>query len=171
MIEIKRLDGTAGRRHLSSLASILVDCVDGGASVSFMAGFTQAEAEEFFSDVLHEMDSGNRVLFGAFVDGALAGTVQLIVKMPPNQPHRAEVSKLLVSRSARGHGIGTKLMQAVEQYAREIGKTLLVLDTATGSDAERLYERLGWTKVGVIPKYALMPDGSWDDTTIFWKRL
>ena len=99
------------------------------------------------------------------------GTVQVHLATPPNQPPRADVAKLLVSRSARGRGVGALLMQHAEEATRRAGKTLLVLDTVTGGDGEKLYTRLGWTRVGVIPKYALFPDGTWCDTTIFWKGL
>jgi len=114
---------------------------------------------------------GDRILLAAFIDSRLVGTVQILLATPPNQPHRADVAKLLVRRSARGQGIGRQLMEQVEEASRLAGKTLLVLDTVTGDPAERLYLRLGWNRVGVIPKYALYPDGTWCDTTIFWKQL
>ncbi len=170
MIEVQRLTPAQGREHQAALAEVLVDCVEGGASVSFMAPFSQADAERFFGSVIADVERNIKVLLAAFVDGKLAGTVQLITSMPPNQPHRAEVAKLLVKRSARGNGVGAQLMQGVEEAARVAGKTLLVLDTASGS-AERLYTRLGWNRTGVIPKYALNPDGTWCDTTIFWKEI
>jgi GNAT superfamily N-acetyltransferase len=107
----------------------------------------------------------------AFIDSKLVGTVQILMATPPNQPHRADVAKLLVVRSARGKGVGARLMESVEEASRAAGKTLLVLDTATGDPGERLYTRLGWNRVGVIPKYALYPDGRWCDTTVFWKQL
>jgi len=171
MVEIRQLTAAEGRQYLGALADVLLDCVDGGASVSFMAGFSKAAAESFFETVLEKLQDGDRILLAAFSASQLVGTVQIVTAMPPNQPHRADVAKLLVLRSARGQGVGTRLMERVEEASRRAGKTLLVLDTATGDLAEKLYERLGWTRVGVIPQYALYPDGRWCDTTVFWKRL
>jgi GNAT superfamily N-acetyltransferase len=118
-----------------------------------------------------EVEAGRRLLVAAFVDGRVVGTVQVILALPPNQPHRGEITKLLVHRSARGRGIAELLMAHAESAAHAEGKTLLVLDAVTGGDAERLYARLGWTRVGVIPGYALFPDGRPCDTTYFWKKL
>jgi GNAT superfamily N-acetyltransferase len=171
MIEVRKLSAAEGREHLEALAEVLADCVEGGASVSFMPPFSKAAAARFFESALEEVEAGARILLAAFDDGRLVGTVQILTATPPNQPHRADVAKLLVSRSARLQGIGTHLMQHVEETARSAGKTLLVLDTATGGSAERMYTRLGWTRVGVIPKYALFPDGTWCDTTVFWKEI
>lgn len=171
MIQVKRLTAEEGRESLGALAEVLVDCVEGGASVSFMAPFSKAEAEAFFEKVIREVESGDRVLLAAHLDGKLVGTVQIVYLWQPNQPHRADIAKLLVTRSARGQGVATLLMQQAEEHARAAGKTLLVLDTVTGDNAERLYERLGWTKVGVIPNYALYPDGRFCDTTVFYKTL
>jgi len=159
------------RAHTSALANVLVECVNGGASVGFMAGVSQAAAEQFFEDVANAVEKNDRILLAAFLDKTLVGTVQVVTRMPPNQPHRAEIAKLLVVRSARRGGVGTALMAQAEEASRLAGKTLLVLDTATGGDAERLYQRLGWTKSGVIPNYSLLPDGSFCATTIFWKEL
>ena len=121
--------------------------------------------------VHHRGRAGSRLLLAAFVNGELVGTVQVVVALPPNQPHRAEIAKLLVHRSARRRGIAQRLMEQAEAEARAEGKTLLVLDTVTGDNAERLYERLGWRRVGVIPGYALFPDGRPCDTTVFWKSV
>lgn len=151
--------------------AVLADCVEGGASVSFMQPFTPANGAAFFEKLLPEIECGSRILLAAFVESRLVGTVQIIFATPPNQPHRADVAKMLVHRSARRQGIAQRLMLAVEEQARAAGKTLLVLDTVTGGDAERLYERLGWARVGVIPRYALFPDGRWCDTTVFYKQL
>jgi GNAT superfamily N-acetyltransferase len=156
---------------LGDLAGVLVDCVEGGASVSFMPPFGKPAAEDFFRKVIQGVEAGERILLAAFLDAKLSGTVQLLTSMPPNQPHRAEIAKLLVLRSARGQGLAAALMRRAEECAREAGKTLLVLDTCEGGAAERLYIRLGWVKAGVIPKYALNPDGSWCDTIVFWKAL
>ena len=170
MGEIRTLSGAEGRKHLVALAEVLVDCVEGGASVSFMWPFPRSAEERFFESVLDEVEAGRRILLAAFEGERLVGAVQVLTSMPPNQPHRADVAKLLVARPARSQGVGTRLMQSVEEVARQAGKTLLVLDTATGGSAERMYTRLGWTRVGVIPKYAMFPDGTWCDTTVFWKE-
>jgi GNAT superfamily N-acetyltransferase len=171
MVEIRSLTAADGRQHLAALAGVLLDCVEGGASVSFMASLTREDAESYFESVLAGVEKGDRILLAAFCDSRLVGTVQILIAMPPNQPHRADIAKLLVARSARGKGIGRQLMEHAEEAGRSAGKTLLVLDTATGDDAERLYVRLGWTRLGVIPRYAMYPDGTWGDTTFFWKRL
>jgi GNAT superfamily N-acetyltransferase len=171
MVEIRRLTAEEGRPYLGELADVLLDCVEGGASVSFMASLSRPEAKSFFEKVLEGVQQGDRILLAAFLDSKLVGTVQILLATPPNQPHRADVAKLLVRRSARSQGIGRLLMEHVEEASRLAGKTLLVLDTVTGDPAERLYTRLGWNKAGVIPKYALYPDGRWCDTTIFWKQL
>jgi GNAT superfamily N-acetyltransferase len=171
MIEIRQLAATEARQHLGALADVLLDCVEGGASVSFMAPLPRATAESFFEQAVQEVQQGERILLAAFVDSQLVGTVQVVLATPPNQPHRADVAKLLVLRSARGQGIAARLMKDAEEASRLRGKTLLVLDTVTGGDAERLYTRLGWNRVGVIPNYALFPDGTSCDTTIFWKQL
>jgi ribosomal protein S18 acetylase RimI-like enzyme len=136
-----------------------------------MAPFSHEQARGAFDLVADEVDQGRRLLLAAFLNGNVVGTVQVVLALPPNQPHRAEIAKLLVHRSARGRGIAQLLMDGAEAEARAEGKTLLVLDTVTGDDAERLYERLGWTRVGVIPGYALYPDGRPCDTTVFWKSL
>ncbi len=150
---------------------MLADCVAAGASVSFMAPFSKADAERFFESVCNHVEAGERFLLAAFLDSELVGTVQLLKATPPNQPHRADVAKLLVSPSVRGQGVGSRLMEHLEKAARGAGKSLLVLDTVTGSVAERLYARLGWIRIGVIPNYALFPDGSWCDTTVFYKAI
>jgi GNAT superfamily N-acetyltransferase len=160
-----------GHQYLNALADVLVDCVEGGASVSFMLPFSREAAESFFRKALEDVGQGHRILLAAFLDSELVGTVQIITATPPNQPHRADIAKLLVLRSARGHGVGQLLMAHVEEVSRSVGKTLLVLDTVTGEAGERLYRRLGWTAAGVIPDYALFPDGGFCDTTVFWKRL
>ncbi len=160
-----------GRHYVGELADVLLDCVAGGASVSFMASLTKPEAESFFEQVAEGVARGDRILLAAFIDSKLVGTVQIVFPWPPNQPHRADIAKLLVMRSARKRGVAQRLMETAEVASRRAGKTLLVLDTVTGDNAERLYSRLGWTRVGVIPNYALFPDGSWCDTTIFWKQV
>jgi GNAT superfamily N-acetyltransferase len=170
-IEVRRLDGAAAHAELDRLADVLFDCVAGGASVSYLAPFSHEQARAAFAVFAAEVEQGRRLLLAAFADGRLVGTVQVILALPPNQPHRAEIAKLLVHRSARKRGIAQLLMEHAEAEARAEGKTLLVLDTVTGDDAERLYARLGWTRVGVIPGYALYPDGRPCATTVFWKAL
>ena len=171
MPDIRHLTGLEARVCIPALAEVLLDCVRGGASVSFMASLSKDEAESFFEKVVQEVEQGDRILLAAFLDAELVGTVQIALATPPNQPHRADIAKLLVKRSARSHGIAASLMEQAEQAARRIGKTLLVLDTVAGGTAERLYTRQGWTKAGTIPNYALFPDGTYCDTTIFWKQL
>ena len=171
MIEIRELSAEEGRGYHKALAEVLWDCVEGGASVSFMTPFSRADAEAFFEMALNEVEKGKRILLAAFHESKLVGTVQMVTATPPNQPHRADIAKLLVLRAARTHGVGSRLMEEVENSARRVGKTLLVLDTVTGGGAEKLYLRLGWTKVGVIPNYALFPDGRLCDTTVFWKQV
>ncbi len=170
-IEIRRLASTDLEEQLDALAAVLVDCVEGGASVRYMAPFSHKDGRSAFEVVAAEVEHGHRLVLAALADGAVLGTVQVILAAPPNQPHRGEIAQLLVHRSARGRGIAQLLMEGAEAEARAEGKTLLVLDTVTGDAAERLYERLGWTRVGVIPGYALYPDGRPCDTTIFWKSL
>jgi len=170
-IEIRRLGVTEAHAQLDGLAAVLADCVAGGASVSYLAPFSHEQARDAFEAVTAEVEQDRRLLLAAFAEGRLVGTVQVILALPPNQPHRAEIAKLLVHRSARKRGVAQLLMEHAESEARAAGKTLLVLDTVTGGDGERLYARLGWTKVGVIPGYALFPDGRPCDTTVFWKAL
>ena len=170
-IEVRRLGGTEVRAQLDALAAVLHDCVEGGASVSYMAPFSPDDARTAFEGFVTDAEHGRRLILAAFVDGDLVGTVQVIVKLPPNQPHRGEIAKLLVHRSARRRGIAQLLMEHAEVEARAEGKTLLVLDAVTGGDAARLYARLGWTTVGVVPGFALYPDGRPCDTTYFWKAI
>jgi GNAT superfamily N-acetyltransferase len=168
--EVRILSAAEAEREREALAEILADCVAGGASVSFMAPFTVEDAHRWWGGVIESVGTGRTVLFGAYREGTLFGTVQLGLDVPPNQPHRGEVRKLLVHRRARGLGLGAALMEALETEARRRKLSLLTLDTASG-EADRLYRRLGWTETGVIPRYALWPDGRFCDTTIFWKAL
>jgi GNAT superfamily N-acetyltransferase len=170
-IEVRRLAGAELEEHLDELAAVLADCVDGGASVSYLAPFSPAQARAELEGMAAEVGRGRRLLLAAFDGGRVVGTVQVILALPPNQPHRGEIAKLLVHRSARRRGVARLLMERAESEASAEGKTLLVLDTVTGDPAERLYERLGWTRVGVIPGYALYPDGRPCDTTVFWKAV
>jgi GNAT superfamily N-acetyltransferase len=156
--------------RLAGLTDVMIDCVAGGASVGFMDPLTRERAAAFWHRVAQGVAAGARALLVAEDTQGVCGTVQLVLEQLENQPHRANLSKLLVHRRARRRGVGAALMRAAEATARECGKTLLVLDTATG-DAERLYERLGWTRVGMIPGYALLPQGGLCDTTVYYRSL
>ena len=156
---------------ISALSDILVEVVANGGSVSFMHPLARDVAADFWKDSLARAGSGRRVVLGAWKGDTLIGTVTLDLATPPNQPHRAEIAKLMTRVSRRGRGVARSLMLEAERIAVERGRTLLVLDTALGGDAERLYARAGWTRVGVIPGYALFPDGSPCDTVVFWKQI
>ncbi|MEP6780523.1 MAG: GNAT family N-acetyltransferase [Gemmatimonadaceae bacterium] len=156
---------------VSQLASVLVDCVEGGASVSFMAPLGRERAEAFWTRVAHDVANGERAILVAQDDNGICGTVQLILAQPDNQPHRADLSKMLVHSRARKQGLGAALLRAAEQMGRDSGKTLLVLDAVTGGDGERLYTNCGWQRVGVVPNFALLPHGGFCDTTFFYRRL
>ena len=177
MTAIPSVDVPAVRRlaavtpsQLQALAGLLIDCVEGGASVSFMHPLDLPRALEFWARVADEAARGARALLVAEDERGIVGTVQLVLEQPENQPHRADVSKMLVHRRARRKGLGAALMRAAEQLGRECGKSLLVLDTAS-SDAERLYARLGWQLCGVIPGYALLPRGGLCATSYFYRTL
>lgn len=171
MSVVRRLDEGQTLDVLADLNVILADCVEGGASVGFMAPFAPADAEPFWRSVAAAVGRGEVLLFVAEVEGRVVGTVQIGFALKPNQPHRADLMKLLVHRDARGRGLSKLLMQAAETEAARRGRSLLVLDTATGEPAEALYEKLGWQRSGVIPDYALFPDGRYCDTTVFYKRI
>jgi GNAT superfamily N-acetyltransferase len=156
--------------QIRELAELLIDCVEGGASVSFMSPLSLEKASAFWRRVAAATASGERALLVAEDIDGIIGTAQLVLDLPENQPHRADLSKMLVHRRARRRGVGAAVLRATEELARGLGKSMLVLDTAS-PDAERLYSRLGWTRVGVIPDYALLPGGGFCDTTIFYRRL
>ncbi len=166
---IQRLD-TVTEPQVRGLAELLIDCVDGGASVSFMHPLPMAKASDFWRRVAAAVAEGERALLVAEDVDGIVGTVQLILDQPENQPHRADLSKMLVHRRARRQGVGAALLRAAENVARGCGKSLLVLDTAS-ADAERLYAKLGWQRCGVIPGYALLPRGGLCDTTLFYRTL
>lgn len=175
-ITVRRVDAAeaqaSGDALARALADVLTDCVEGGASVSFMLPLPREKALDFWRGVLDGVTRGQRVLLVAeTAGGRVVGTVQLITAQPDNQPHRADVAKMLVHRDARRRGVAGLLMAAVDQAARDEGKTVLVLDTVTGGDAERLYQRAGWQSAGTVPKYALMPNGAYCGTTFFYKHL
>lgn len=157
--------------QLHQLADVLIDCVEGGASVSFMHPFTRERAWAFWQKVAQGVHAGERALLVAEDSVGIVGTVQLIFDLPENQPHRADLAKMLVHRRARRQGLGAALMRAAEQTARECGKSLLVLDAVTQGDAARLYERLGWVRVGDIPNFALYPQGGYCSTTYYYRDL
>jgi GNAT superfamily N-acetyltransferase len=165
--ELKQLDAKA----LDGLCGLLIDCVEGGASVSFMWPMTRAKAESFWNGVARGLARGDRALIIAEdAQGRVIGTVQAVWAQQENSPHRADVAKMLVHRRARRRGVGAAVLAAAERAALAAGRTLLVLDTAS-DDAERLYERGGWRRVGTIPRYALMPDGPFCQTVVFYKDL
>src|SRR3954452_13907321 len=168
--EILVLDAAAAKDAIDELADVLVDCVQGGASVSFMLPFGREDAARYFDKVTASIARGETVLVAAKLDGRIVGTVQLGLDMPPNQPHRADIKKLLVHRAARNRGVGAMLMARAEAEAKARGRTLLVLDTASG-EAERLYVRTGWQRVGVVPDYAMWPRGGFCATVFFWKKV
>lgn len=167
LTRLSRLDA----RVIGELVDVLCDCVQGGASVGFMEPITKDRAERFWKMVAQEVESGQRAILVAEDETGICGTVQLVLGMPENQPHRADVCKMLVHRRARRRGVGAALMSQIENVAKNEGRTLLVLDTVTNSDAYRMYAHLGWQCVGDIPTYALMPDGEPCSTTYFYKAL
>jgi ribosomal protein S18 acetylase RimI-like enzyme len=170
-MDVMEVDAATLEARLDEFARILEDAVASGASVSFMAPFPLDAARAYWRSLLPRIAARGVVLLAATEGGRPAlGTVQLHVATPPNQPHRADIAKLLVHRSARRRGLGRLLMLAAEEVAARHGRTLLTLDTAS-PDAERLYDALGYERAGVIPGYALLPDGAPCHTTIFYKRL
>lgn len=171
MIEILRLNSNRIRQRINELALILHDCVGNGASVGFMNPFDLREASKFYEDTATRCETGELVFFAAIFEGKAVGTVQLVPSQKPNQPHRADLVKMLVHSKYRRLGIGKKLLESVDFEAKQRGITLITLDTAAGSDAERLYIRAGYQKAGTIPDYALWPDGGYCDTTYYYKRI
>ena len=160
-----------GEGEMAGLSDVLIDCVEGGASVSFMLPMSRAKADAFWQGASASVARGERVVLVAEdPEGTIVGTVQVILAQPENQPHRGDLAKMLVHRHARRQGIGAALLVAAERAAQEAGKTLLVLDTAS-EEAARLYVRHGWQRCGQIPDYALWPDGGFCATTIYFKSL
>jgi GNAT superfamily N-acetyltransferase len=169
-IHIRTLS-SIGPDELHGLSDVLIDCVEGGASVSFMWPMGRAKADAFWQKVAADVAQGDRiVLIAEDAAGQVVGTVQIILAQPENQPHRGDLAKMLVHRRARQRGVGEALLVAAEEAALAAGKTLLVLDTASDA-AERLYLRRGWQRCGVIPDYALLPDGPPCATVIYYKFL
>ncbi|WP_270937655.1 GNAT family N-acetyltransferase [Falsiroseomonas oryzae] len=173
MTIIEELDAAAAARELPALAEVMRLCVEAGASVNFVLPFSQADSEAWWRrNVLPALESGERRLLVARVEGRILGAVQLAFAPQPNQPHRAEVTKLLVHPEGRRRGIGRALMTRLEAMAREAGRSLLILDTVEGSAAQRLYESLGWTLLGVVPRFALSTDRTrLEGSAFFWKEI
>lgn len=169
--EIVEFNAVEAEARLPEFAEILVDAVESEASVGFILPFTQAEAMVFWQDVVIAMAENRTILLAALSDDRVVGTVQLKIAVLPNQPHRVDIAKLLVHRQARRMGIARSLMQQAEIVAQRHDRTLLTLDTITGEPAEQLYVSLGYTRIGIIPGYAMFPSGSWGDTAIFYKQL
>ncbi len=171
MLEVRMLDPEEIKSHSIVLGNILHDCVKGGASVNFMDSFMPEDAARFFEGVAGQAEAGKTVCFAAFYQKQTAGTVQLQPVSIPNQPHRADLAKMLVHRAFRGRGIGKALLLAAESYAISIGRHLITLDTVEGSEGDRLYTSAGYKKAGIVPGYALFPDGRYCDTAYFYKQL
>jgi GNAT superfamily N-acetyltransferase len=169
-IRIRRLDAL-GDREIAGLCDVLIDCVEGGASVSFLLPMSRAKAEAFWRGASESLARGERVVLAAEDAAGIVGTVSVVWAAPENQPHRGDVTKMLVHRRARRRGVGAALLAAAEHSARGAGRTLLVLDTVTDTAAYRLYLRHGWQRCGEIPDFALWPDGRPCPTTVFFKRL
>jgi len=168
-LRIERATGT-GEDLIKGLSDVLLDAVESGAGVSFMADLTREGSEAWWRRVLGAA-TPRTVILVAWDELGIIGTVQLQPAWPPNQPHRADVAKLMVHRRARGRGVARALMEELERQARAQGFTLLLLDTCKGSAAERLYTSMAWKRVGEVPNFALNPDGSWCDTVFFYKEL
>jgi GNAT superfamily N-acetyltransferase len=168
-MRIRRIE-KATESDVDGLCDVLIDCVEGGASVGFMQPMTRDKALRFWRKVADSAAREERILFVAEEEGQIVGTVQVVFDLPENQPHRADVNKMIVRRSQRKKGVGEALMRAAEDAAKQAGRTLLVLDTAS-ADAERLYERCGFHRVGAVPNFALLPQGGYCDTVFFYKQL
>jgi len=172
-VTLRQLDHTQLRAERPDFSQLLTSCVEAGASIGFMAPFSVGQAEAFWSGIVDTVEAGERLIWSArdAATGELLGTVQLIIGLPDNQPHRGDVAKLMVSPSARRRGVARHLMLGLENEARARNLRTLVLDTVTGSPADSLYRQLGWTEVGPVPDYALFPDGAPCSTTFFYRAL
>jgi len=160
-----------GEAEIAGLADLLIACVRDGASISFMLPLPRERALVFWRSVAEGVHLGGRLLFVAEDEEGIVGTVQVILNLPENQPHRVDVAKLMVHPRARRQGVAASLMRAAEAASAQQGRTLMVLDTVTGSPASRLYERLGWERVGDIPGFALDPHGGLCSTTFYYRKL
>lgn len=170
-ITIRRFQPDTDSALVADLAALLIEAVAGGASIGFMAGLAEGDATAFWTERTAAVTRGDCTLLLAFADGRLAGTISLMTGMPPNQRHRADVSKMIVGRDFQRRGVGAALLAAVETEALRLGRTTLVLDTISHSTAARLYERSGWQRIGEIAAYALMPDGAMAPTTVYARHL
>ncbi len=159
------------RASIPRLGHILADAVNGGAGVSFMLPFTDADGARYWTDQTQNVDGGSKIVFAAFDGADIIGTVTLDKAWPPNQPHRGDIAKMLVLSSHRRRGVGKLLLDALEAKAREMRLSLLTFDTVSDSPAESFYRGLGFTCIGRIPDYALSPSGKPDATSIFYKKL
>lgn len=172
VVSVRQAESIDSTDIIAGLRDVLMDCVEGGASVGFMQPLPRTHAEKFWRGLAYDVALGRRILMLAEdEDGAIVGTVQAILNLPDNQPHRADIAKMLVHRKLRRQGLGSLLMKTIELAAASAGKSLLVLDTVTGGDAEQLYTKLGWQLSGHIPDYALWPNGGLCSTSIFYKQL
>jgi hypothetical protein len=171
MSEIAIAPLTASPATRAALTEMLIEAVANGGSVSFMHPLAPVQADAFWTNSLAAADRGERIILGAFDADNLIGTVTLLLDLPPNQPHRAEIAKMMTRISHRGRGVARALMRAAESMAIARGRTLLVLDTATEDGAAGLYEGLGFTLSGIIPDYAVKPHGGLTGTMIYWKRI
>jgi len=162
---------TSQPQVISALSDLIIETVAAGGSVSFMHPLAPQTAMSFWEGSLAAAARGERVVLGAYDGGILIGTVTLLLDCPPNQPHRAEIAKLMTRVSYRGKGVGSALVREAERIAIDLGRTLLTLDTAVEDGAASLYERLGFQRTGVIPDYALKPHGGLTGTIIYWKRI
>jgi GNAT superfamily N-acetyltransferase len=169
-VVIERIGKSAPPRDIRGLAELLLDAIESNAGISFLAGLTETEAEAWWRSVL-ETSSPRAVILIARDEGGIVGTVQLQPAWAPNQPHRADIAKLIVHRRGRRRGIARALMVAIEREAQAAGFTLLLLDTCRDGAAERLYASTGWVRVGEVPGFALNPDGSECDTVFYYKQL
>ncbi|MDE2362811.1 MAG: GNAT family N-acetyltransferase [Hyphomicrobiales bacterium] len=169
--DIREILPASGIENENALAALLIETVAAGGSVSFMHPLSEADATAFWRDWLASAARGERIVFGAFADGALVGATTLVLACPPNQPHRAEIAKMMTARAFRGRGVATALMRAAEAAARARGRWLLTLDTAAEDGAAGFYEKLGFVRAGEIPDYALKPHGGLTSALLYWKRL
>ncbi len=172
-VTLRQLDASDLRAQLTGFSQLLTACVEAGASIGFMAPFTLDQAGAFWTGIASKVEAGDRLIWSAQDEttGELLGTVQLIIGLPDNQPHRGDVAKLMVAPAARRRGVARLLMQALEAEARSRNLRTLVLDTVTGSPADSLYRQLGWIEAGPVPDYALFPDGTPCSTTFFYRAL
>jgi GNAT superfamily N-acetyltransferase len=170
-IAITMVDAETAGQRLHELTDLLVDAVEHGASVNFLAGVPHATAASFWQDQLPGIAQGSKLVLIAERAGRIIGTVMVMFAPQPNAPHRAEVGKMLVHSSLRRQGLGRRLLLAAEQAAAAAGRTLLLLDTETGSAGDRLYRACGWQEIGTVPQHAYRPNGALADTTIFYKKL